>query len=123
MRQELAKIKSTFLGEEDHGIWTGMLNVDFEGSVSTSIGGYCLDAPIKDKQDKFLRREGIAEGMQWIIGVVEAAGVASWEKLPGTTIYVLYEDDHMRCIGIKGVAFGKEGKTFFWTDAYPKEDH
>lgn len=122
MIRELAKIRSTFLGQEDHGIWTGMIELDFESGSSCSIGGYCLDTPIRDAQDKFLRREGIAKGMQWVIAVVEAAGVASWEKLPGTMIYALYESENrFPCIGIQGVQFGKEGKTFLWTDVYPKE--
>lgn len=80
-KKELAKIESTFLGFEDHGILTAYVNVNY-GSASQGIGGYDL----RDKAGPFIDR------------LLKACGVTSWEKLVGRTIYVLSEGG--RVVGI-----------------------
>ncbi len=81
---ENARIKSTHLGEEDHGIFTAMLTLMTGESQAQGFGGYCLDTPKKDENGTFLRRAGTAFGMEFVIQVLETLEVSSWEKLPGT---------------------------------------
>lgn len=90
MRKDVAKITNTMLGYEDHGILSCMLTVDY-GGAGQGVGGYSLDTPIKGRDDKFLRREGTAFGMEFVARVIEACGVKSWEQIKGRTIYVLQD--------------------------------
>jgi hypothetical protein len=61
-----AKITSTFLGNEDHGIPTFFLHLDYGGSAQ-GFGGYDL---------RFFGYSILAE-------IMKTVGVESWEKLPG----------------------------------------
>jgi hypothetical protein len=61
-----ARITSTFLGDEDHGIPTFYLQLDYGGS-SQAFGGYDL---------RFF-------GYPILQEVIKIVGVESWEKLPG----------------------------------------
>lgn len=63
-----AKITSTMLGFEDHGIMTAFLNT-MSGSVGQGFGGYSLNGKW---------------GMEFIKQVLKTLDVDSWEKLPGT---------------------------------------
>lgn len=54
-----AKITHTMLGTEDHGIFTFMLHVDYDGS-GQGIGGYALDEPRKGSDGKFIDTFGFA---------------------------------------------------------------
>lgn len=117
MHKSVAKIQSTMLGIEDHGIFTAMLNVQYEGSSGQSIGGYSLDEPRRSDDDsKFLGRFGSAYGMQFVMEIIKAAGVDSWEKLPGTMIYVLHEDEGYSSpvVGIQGIGFGRDAQPFIF---------
>lgn len=78
-------IKSTFLGQEDHGIFTAMLHCEGDG-VGISVGGYGLDAWSEEDN----RRIGTSYGLEHIKAILRVAGVDTWEKLPGTHILVLY---------------------------------
>lgn len=103
MRKDIAKIKSTFLGVEDHGILTCFLHVDY-GSGGQGIGGYSLDEPTWGTDDgfvvgsrpddhtaRFAGRRGTDFGMEFVRRVIKACGVDSWEKVTGRTIYVLQD--------------------------------
>lgn len=85
-RQRIAKIASTSLGVEDHGVLTAYLTVDYGGAVQ-AIGGYGLDR--YDAEQK--RRVGTAYGCEFIARVIRACGVAKWEDVAGRTIYVLQD--------------------------------
>ena len=89
----LAKIDTTTLGDKNAPVFTSWLNVSYSKGVCQSIGGYTLDTPTKDADGKFLRREGHAYGMEFIIRTLRACGAGRWEDLPGRTIYVLKESD------------------------------
>lgn len=114
MHEKIAKVESTFLGREDHGIMTAMLHVNYGGS-SQGIGGYGLDEPQRDEDDKFLGRVGTAFGMEWVARAMDAVGVDSWEKIAGRTILVYFEDDnfHSMPIGI-GPLPTERGKPFMF---------
>lgn len=89
---DMVYINKTMLGREDHGIFTAMLDVDLSGGSSTHLGGFTLDdVPPGSGQ----RRLGSAEGMEWIIRVIEAivGEYGTWESLAGKRCLALYEPD------------------------------
>jgi hypothetical protein len=92
MHEKIAKIENTFLGREDHGIWTAQLQVSY-GSTCQGIGGYTLDEPRKDGDDKHIGRFGTSYGMEWIMRCVDACGVDRWEQVKGRTVLVYFEED------------------------------
>ena len=78
-----AKITSTKLGREDHGIMTFMICVEF-GGCCCGIGGYALDGYDKTTQKRVFR----AKSMEAISEVLKVVGVDSWEDLPGSYIRI-----------------------------------
>lgn len=81
-----ARIASTMLGKEDHGIMTFMLHLDFDG-CGQGYGGYALD-----KWDASMgKRMGCAFGMEAVMSILTVAGVNKWEDLKGKYIRVKYE--------------------------------
>lgn len=85
----VATIESTMLGDPDHGIFTATLGLRWASS-GVSLGGYCLDEPVKDAEGHFLGREGTAFGLDHIMKMIETAGASSWERLKGMKILVLF---------------------------------
>lgn len=71
-----AKIKHTTVGPEDHGIFTAMLHLEFDGGCGQGFGGYDL------------RRAKTA--YIFIAQVLKIAGVRCWEELPGQ--YIRFEE-------------------------------
>ena len=115
MRRELAKIKATSLGYEDHGIFTAYLTVDY--AVGTQgVGGYALDRYDKPND----RRIGTAYGHEWIIRVLRACGVDRWEKLVGRTIWVLQDESKPAGFGNKVIGIEnletEPGERFLFAD-------
>lgn len=90
VRRDIAKITSTMLGVEDHGILTCHLIVDYGGG-GQSIGGYALDTPTHDENGRFSGRVGTAYGMEFVARVMRACGVDKWEDVKGRTIFVLQD--------------------------------
>jgi hypothetical protein len=115
--ERIAKITSTFLGVEDHGIFTTTLHVDYGGS-GQGIGGYSLDEPRHDADGIFVGRRGTAYGMEFIRRTIAACGVDSWEKVAGRTILVVSEPGwHGRVLGIKPLPT-ERGKPFMFADLH-----
>lgn len=100
---KVAKIKSTMIGVEDHGILTAYLHVEGDG-WGIGVGGYSLDTPIKDENDKFLRREPTAYGLDQIVQMARTVGVSTWEKLPGREVLVLFDTPNSWGSTAKGIA-------------------
>ena len=96
-----AKITSTMLGVEDHGILTCWLYLEYGESGCQGcqgFGGYSLDTP--DKTHVFwLRRVGCAWGMEFINRILAVVGVEKWEQLPGKHIRVRAEHSKVHAIG------------------------
>jgi len=117
MFKELAKIESTFLGVEDHGIFTSILYVKYSDSVHQGIGTYSLD--VWDEEKK--RRVGTAYGLEFIKRTLQVCGVDSWEKLKGRTIYTLKESDRWgaKILGIESLP--TEGNAVFIFDDLAEE--
>lgn len=78
-----AKITSTFLGREEHGIFTFSIFVDIAGGSCCGIGNYALD--YCGENNKRVFRAKSAEAISQILDVV---GVKSWEELKGKYIRV-----------------------------------
>lgn len=78
----IAKIKSTFLGIEDHGIFTFAIHLDYGGS-GQGYGHICLGSAAHPDADGLTFR--------FINRILEACGVDNWEKLPGRTVYAIKE--------------------------------
>jgi hypothetical protein len=81
-----AKISSTMLGREDHGIMTFMIFIEFE-HVACGVGGYALDQCGKDYETRIFS----AKGMEAISEILEVVGVSKWEDLPGK--YIRFKDN------------------------------
>ena len=81
-----AKISSTMLGREDHGIMTFMIYID-TCDFACGIGRYCLDEFNPATQTRVFR----AESMEVISKILEVVGVDKWEDLPGK--YIRFEDN------------------------------
>lgn len=81
-----ARIMSTMLGREDHGIMTFIIYISAEG-MTCGVGGYCLDEFDSAKQTRVFR----AKSMEAISKVLEVVGVDKWEDLPGK--YIRFEDN------------------------------
>lgn len=109
--EQIAKVESTFLGREDHGIMTAMLHVSYGGS-GQGLGGYTLDSPTGDNDRG---RSGTAYGMEWVIRAMDACGVGSWEEIKGRTIIVYKDGDEWNG---KVIGFGplptERGKPFMF---------
>lgn len=109
MKKEIAKITDSFLGWEDHGIFTATLFVDY-GGTSQGIGNYCL----------VTKAGGEANGMKFIMGLMSACGVVSWEKIVGKTIFVI-SDDNGRVIGVENLPT-ERGNEFIFADAFKETE-
>jgi hypothetical protein len=90
-----ARITGTFLGVEDHGIFTTFLYLDYGGGRQ-GFGGYTLDKPIPG--DGYAR-VGRAAGITWLMRVLEVVGVESWEALPGKYVRVKADTTKVHAIG------------------------
>jgi len=88
---ENAKISSTFLGIEDHGIFSFTLMLDYGGS-GQGAGQYCLDAPMRNKKGDFVKRVGTAKGCDVLLEILRTLEVDSWEKLKG--VHLRAEHDY-----------------------------
>lgn len=93
-----AKINSTMLGMEDHGIMSFYLYLDYGGG-GQGAGGYCLDKPLKDEKNKFIKRVGTSAGLSVIMEILNTVGVTKWEDLKGKHIRVRASFSKVEAIG------------------------
>lgn len=110
-----AKITSTMLGREDHGIMTFMIFVDIScHGGSCGIGGYALD-----QYDSTLRtRVYSPKSMEIISKILEVVGVDSWEDLKGKYIRV---KDEGWCSTINEIGNLMDDKWFNFRDFFSEE--
>jgi hypothetical protein len=94
METKNALIRSTFLGFEDHGIFTFSIGLDYGGS-GQSAGGYALDSRNKETQKK----QGYAYAIDLISEILNVVGVDTWEDLKGKNIRVMATYDKVIAIG------------------------
>ena len=78
-----AIIQSTFLGREDHGIFTFYIGCNTQdGSLFRNVGGYCLDYKDKDSG----RNIYSPNGLKLINEIISVIGCDSWEEIKGEYI-------------------------------------
>lgn len=116
MEKRIAKITSTSLGFEDHGIFTTWLHVDYGGSCQ-GIGGRAFAVPGLDGAPPVATGGAFGD---YIIRVLRACGVREWDRLVGRTIYALFDDGdgasmHDQPIGIENLPT-ENGETFLFAD-------
>jgi hypothetical protein len=88
-----AKITHTFLGVEDHGIFTFQLRLKYGDDSVQSAGGWTLDTYNGET------RVGTAEGMDKIMRLLETLEADSWESLKGKDVRVDAGYDKVVAIG------------------------
>ena len=110
--ERIAKIDSTMLGIEDHGILTAWLQCSYGGS-GQGLGGYALDGPY-DEEAKI--RLPNAECGRWVTGVLKACGVTRWENVAGRTVIVMLDGEgwNARPVGIRPLPT-ENGEPFWFT--------
>ena len=115
----IARVDSTYLGWEDHGLFTCVVGFDYGDGGHQTNPAPCLDTPLKDENGKFFRRTGTAEGMDFIMRVMEACSVREWDNLIGRTVFVLKDKDGWgsMIVGIRPLPVDK-GKEFVFADAF-----
>lgn len=89
-----AKIESTMLGWEDHGIFTFSLYLDYGGS-GQGAGGYALDRYEK----KIDKRVGWSGGIAVLMRILKVVGVEKWEDLPGQVVRVRAGWERVHAVG------------------------
>lgn len=94
MEEKNAIITSADISNDDHGLLTAWLSLDYGGG-GQGFGGYALYLPkAYTHHDK---KAGYAGHFIW--RVMEIAGVEHWKDLPGKTIRVRAEHDGVEAIG------------------------
>ncbi len=91
-----ARIRSTTLGVEGHGILSCMIDCEGEG-WGQGFGGYAFDEPTwgpggREEHD-FKGRRGVAFGMEFIRRLLDTLKVEKWEALPGQHVRLRKESD------------------------------
>ena len=91
-----AKIESTMLGVEDHGILSCMIHLSWQGA-GQGFGGYAFDEPVfgpggRERGD-FKGRRGCAFGAEFIRRLLDTLKVERWERLPGTYVRLRKTDN------------------------------
>lgn len=90
---QVARVESTALGINDHGIVTAGLNVTGHAWGTSVGGGYCLDTPV-EVDGKYSHREGTGFGLDYVMTVIKTVGSDTWEGCKGKDVIVLYEREH-----------------------------
>lgn len=93
-----AKIESTMLGVEAHGILTCYLTLNYADSSYQTFGGYALDEVI-ELNGEFSHREGSKLGMKFLEHTLKVVGVDTWEELKGNHIRVSINNGIIHAIG------------------------
>lgn len=113
--EQIAKIERVSLGWEDHGIFTCMVHLNY-GASGQGAGGYSLDTPVHDDDNHFTGRQGTAYGMDWIMRLMQAAGVNDFSKLKGRTVIALREQGFGGLVrGLKPLPT-EDGKPFMFDE-------
>lgn len=112
VEKKIAKVTGTFLGWEDHGMFTCSLTLDY-GHSGQGAGFYQLSTydPATDRQ------VGTAEGLEFVIRLLRACGVSSWERLVGRTVFAHATSG--KVLGIEPLPT-EPGEAFFFDDLWER---
>jgi hypothetical protein len=87
-------IESAFLGYEDHGILTIMLQLNY-GSSAQGFGGYQLDSYSEELKQRVPSK---ACGL-FVQRILEVVGANSWDELKGKHVRVKGDGWRLKAIG------------------------
>lgn len=116
--EAIARIESTSLGYEDHGVLTAWLHLNYGGS-GQGAGGYCLDGYDKETKSRYPTEHA----GRWIAGIIEACGVSKWEDVKGRTIIAIRDSSGWggKVIGIRPLPTEPGGQPFMFDAAVPSD--
>lgn len=84
--QKIAKVRSSFIGFEDHGILSVSLDFDY-GGAGQGIAHRCFGSS-DESRDPDGWKVGHEMGMDFIRRLLLAFGVDRWDKIVGRTVLV-----------------------------------
>jgi hypothetical protein len=84
---ELGIVDDSFIGIEDHGVFSINLNFDFR-STGQGLGHRCI-ATSREQPDGTYKMIGTAVGCDYIIRLMEVLGVREWKEVVGQRVYCL----------------------------------
>lgn len=93
MEVKNAVITSAMITNDDHGLLTAWLMLDY-GNSGQGFGGYALYLPVDFNHHELKSHAG-----HFIWRVMEIAGVEEWGKLPGKTIRARCDSGVVEAIG------------------------
>ena len=99
-------ITETFLGHEDHGIFTFYLMLDFGRSIQ-GFGTYCLSYSPNGGEERYNPKIGEAIGK-----ICAAVGVPCWEELKGKTVFAERDPQTRSLISIEAPPFVPHGPAY-----------
>lgn len=110
----IATIKKTSLGYSDRGIFSADLQLSWPGGGVT-FGGYALDGKPERKGDNDWNAPRVPTkyGHAFIIEILKAVGVETWEELQGQRVVALFEGSGYAGSIIKGI-MGMDSKEVFF---------
>lgn len=94
MKTENAVIADTFVGYEDHGIFTAYIQLRGSG-WGQSFGGYSLDT--YDEAEK--KRVSTALAGDWITSVLNTLKLPNWERVKGQAVRIQSDGTKIVAIG------------------------
>lgn len=113
--ERIAKIESTSLGYEDHGIFTAVLRLNY-GASAQGAGLFSLDYRDAETDERKETDPGCVH--RFITGCLSACGVSEWEKIRGRTVIAICEEGwNGRVIGLKPLPT-ERGETFMFSETW-----
>ncbi|MFA7067194.1 MAG: hypothetical protein WC199_10460 [Dysgonamonadaceae bacterium] len=107
MKKEIGIITDTFLGHEDHGIFTFVLHINF-GSSGQGFGTYCLSHRSHD--DDIVHYHPIIG--EAIAKICAAVGARSWEELKNKVVCVTRDRESGMIVSVEAPPFVPHGPTY-----------
>jgi hypothetical protein len=102
--KQLARVESTHLGFEDHGVYS--VNVAFTGAGwGQGTGHYAITQRGEDGE----QHAANGWGVEFIVRMLQACSCSRWEDLPGSVVWIIREAG--RIVGVEPLEINK-GKPF-----------